>query len=166
MQKQDLMGKLNLLHHKSWHVYSKDNRERVRKDEEEAGKVEKEKESRAIKAEQERRMEQLRASKKGEKETQEDNRNQHVNLFHDFDQSVVLVDERAEEQRKWEDKHTMYLGETKDGKKDVPWYNQVNSAGISSRKSPPSLNETDEKKRLVSVLQNDPQSNIYHKLKL
>lgn len=34
------MGKLNIAHHKSYHPYRRDNIERVRRDEEEAGKQE------------------------------------------------------------------------------------------------------------------------------
>ena len=154
------MGKLNLLHHKSWHVYSKDNREKVRKDEEAAEKIEKGKQDRIVKAEQERRIEQLRSSRRergGElidEKNESANTHKHINLFHDLEKnagSVVLVNEKAEEQKNWGDKHTMYLGETKDGKKDAPWYN-----GESSRGMPKSLgnaittataDEIDEKKR-------------------
>lgn len=155
------MGKLNLLHHKSWHVYSKDNREKVRKDEEAAEKIEKGKQDRIEKAEQERRIEQLRSSRRDrgaliDEKDESANQNQHINLFHDLEKiagSVVLVNDKAEEQKKWEDKHTMYLGETKDGKKDAPWYNGESSRGILPRSladaTTATADEIDEKKRFA-----------------
>ena len=49
-----------------------------------------------------------------------------VNLFKDLEKhhdSFTIVDQKAIDQKKWEDHHTMFLGETKAGKKDLPWYN-------------------------------------------
>ncbi|KAG1077185.1 hypothetical protein G6F42_025018 [Rhizopus arrhizus] len=51
---------MNILHHKSWHVYNKDNIERVRKDEAEAEAEAKKKQDRVILAESEARLELLR----------------------------------------------------------------------------------------------------------
>ena len=73
------MGKLNLLHHKSWHVYSKENRERVRKDEEAAVKEENGKKERVIKAEQEARLEKLRDASSARKNASESD-SLHLNL--------------------------------------------------------------------------------------
>jgi len=57
------MGKLNILHHKSWHVYKRDNRERVLKDEQEhSQKLEKQEETRK-REEREERISKLRNSK-------------------------------------------------------------------------------------------------------
>jgi hypothetical protein len=123
------MGKLNLLHHKSWHVYSKENRERVRKDEEAAAKEEQDKKERVIKAEQEARLGKLREASSRRKEAPENENihiHEHVNLFKDLEKhhdSFTIVDQKAIDQKKWEDHHTMFLGETKAGKKDLPWYN-------------------------------------------
>ncbi|KAI9205796.1 uncharacterized protein BJ171DRAFT_499622 [Polychytrium aggregatum] len=54
------MGKLNILQHKSWHVYSRENQERVRRDEENARIEEEEKQRRIDQAEQEVRLKILR----------------------------------------------------------------------------------------------------------
>lgn len=57
------MGKLNILHHKSWHVYKRENRERVLKDEQEhLQKLEKLEETRK-RDEREDRISKLRNSK-------------------------------------------------------------------------------------------------------
>lgn len=42
------MGKLNLLHHKSWHVWKRDNLEIVRKDEEKAAAIKDNKDERTF----------------------------------------------------------------------------------------------------------------------
>lgn len=42
------MGKLNLLHHKSWHVWKRDNLEIVRKDEEKARNLDESKQDRTF----------------------------------------------------------------------------------------------------------------------
>ncbi|KAI8813667.1 hypothetical protein BJ742DRAFT_767238 [Cladochytrium replicatum] len=57
------MGKLNILQHKSWHVYSEKNREKVRRDEEEARKKEQKEKDRAIEVESDLRLQKLRAKK-------------------------------------------------------------------------------------------------------
>lgn len=139
-----------MLHHKSWHVYSKDNQEKVRKDEKDAARLEGEKEARIVKADQEARLERLRQKKESSAEAEAVNdKEEHVNLFKDLEKchgnADILVDQKAIEQKQWEDKYTMYLGETKDGKKDVPWYNESQSASRSQSSLKPS--ESDEQKR-------------------
>jgi hypothetical protein len=120
------MGKLNLLHHKTWHVYSKANRDKVKKDEEKFEAKERESEQRTIKVEQEVRISNLRSKKETITETG------HINLFAEEEKSDGLQLSKTEkelDQKKWEDKHTMYLGETKDGKKESPWYAARSSDG-------------------------------------
>eukprot|EP00039_Didymoeca_costata_P006671 m.92279 g.92279 ORF g.92279 m.92279 type:complete len:146 (-) comp13343_c0_seq3:632-1069(-) len=65
-------GGLRILPHKSWHVWNFDNREKVRKDEENARREEEEKRFRAEMAEQEVRLHVLR--KRAGLEDDEDNR--------------------------------------------------------------------------------------------
>ncbi|KAJ9060385.1 hypothetical protein DSO57_1031487 [Entomophthora muscae] len=52
---------MNILHHKSWHVYSQKNRDKVQEDEAKAGDAEKEKEKERIEKEREARLQQLRS---------------------------------------------------------------------------------------------------------
>lgn len=101
---------LHLLHHKSWHVYNKDNVDRVHRDKQNAQRKQEEEELRMNQADQERRLMQLRGNayethpgrtvvvdssveverasreipglKKGGKKSQEQG---HVNLFEDVE---------------------------------------------------------------------------------
>ncbi|KAG5455547.1 MAG: hypothetical protein BJ554DRAFT_5002 [Olpidium bornovanus] len=57
-------GSLNILQHKSWHVYNEKNREKVRRDEEEAAREAERKRQKAEFAESERRLVLLRAKAK------------------------------------------------------------------------------------------------------
>ena len=75
----------------------------------------------------------------------------HVNLFQEEERMIQseikngskLVDKKALENKEWEDKHTMFLGETRDGKKESPWYGinptaktiAVNNSSLASSKS-------------------------------
>ena len=129
------MGKLNLLHHKSWHVYSKENQEKVKKDEKEHERRKEEGQARIIKAEQEARLENLRLKNAKDAKDARDAKDEHVNLFKELEKShgsAVLIDQKDVEQKQWEDKHTMYLGETRDGKKEAPWYNEAYSSLLST----------------------------------
>lgn len=118
------MGKLNLLHHKEWHVYSKKNREQVKKDEKEAFQNEVAIQARAIQAEQERRTEQLR-KRAGKTEEKKD---EHINLFQDYEQRLVAMDkledeDKKKEKDKWEKQLTTYLVDPEsDSTNAAPWY--------------------------------------------
>ncbi|KAI9102713.1 hypothetical protein DFS34DRAFT_577221 [Phlyctochytrium arcticum] len=144
------MGKLNILQHKSWHVYNEENRERVRKDEENA-KIEEDKtRQQVIEAEREVRITALRARARekdailprGESDSVilatevaavaplEPSAPKHFSLFGDEETAEKKLkrtnadyeaDKNAAE-KKISAQFTMYLGETLDGKKDVPWY--------------------------------------------
>ncbi|KAJ8324901.1 hypothetical protein QVD99_000196 [Batrachochytrium dendrobatidis] len=136
------MGKLNLLPHKSWNVYSQKNIEKVRQDERQAELKGESKHQRATKAEQEIRLETLRAraiSRSGITNTVTELSNDHKEPFgssshHRTDSdhrkskplhhttNQELDAEKLAEKKKWERKLTVYLGETRDGKKETPWY--------------------------------------------
>ncbi|KND04860.1 uncharacterized protein SPPG_00559 [Spizellomyces punctatus DAOM BR117] len=145
------MGKLNILQHKSWHVYNEVNQERVRKDEEAARIEEEKKKERALQADREARLALLRSKSRGrigsshaevldvapnEVSTAlslpdtEERHIGHVNLFEEAEREArgkggknpeYEAEKRAKE-KKEADKFTWYLGETKDGKKETPWY--------------------------------------------
>jgi phosphoenolpyruvate-protein kinase (PTS system EI component) len=120
------MGKLNLLHHKDWHVYNKDNREKVIKDEREAF------EKQVIQADQERRIATLRdkAAPPGKRKKAEVPKD-HLNLFADYEKRVVEMDKLKDEDKqkaedKWEKQFTTYLvNPVEDGEtRSSPWYAQ------------------------------------------
>jgi hypothetical protein len=119
------MGKLNLLHHKDWHVYSKDNRERVLKDEKKAMEDEVATQARAIQADQERRIHQLRKTKQQKKLP--DKNNDNINLFADYEKRVVAMDKLKDEDKKadeikWEAQFTTYLVKPEDSVNASKWY--------------------------------------------
>ncbi|KAI9261366.1 leukocyte receptor cluster member 1 [Helicostylum pulchrum] len=115
---------MNILHHKSYHVYNKKNIEKVKRDEAEAEKQEKEKQDRITLAESEARLDLLR--KKANVKLPNDqvtNPVQHINLF---EHAVVKGNpeheaELQEEKEKWNKQITMYLGHGAK-KEDDPWY--------------------------------------------
>jgi hypothetical protein len=115
-----LMGKLNILHHKEWHVYSKGNRDKVKEDEKKAAEESKKAQDRINRAESEAKLEFLRKKALAKKPQNERN----INFFEEEERCKVeyVKSDKEIDQKKWEDKHTWYLGETKDGKKDTPWY--------------------------------------------
>lgn len=95
------MGKLNLLHHKTWHVYGRDNRERVRKDEEIEDKKQLATDTRKQQAKQERKLNSLRAGSANHtldpinsirrQSAKEKEPEKHVNLFADYEKRLVAV---------------------------------------------------------------------------
>ncbi|KAI8329580.1 hypothetical protein BD560DRAFT_416673 [Blakeslea trispora] len=116
---------MNILHHKSWHVYNKDNIEKVRQDEAKAEEEARKKQEKVILAESEARLDLLRkrANAHLPAEQQQQTVIQHVNLFQDLQASTNdehEADKRAEKEKQ-ERQHTMYLdkGATKE---DQPWY--------------------------------------------
>ncbi|CAO0796811.1 unnamed protein product [Mucor circinelloides] len=121
---------MNILHHKSWHVYNKDNIERVRKDEAEAEAEAKKKQDRVILAESEARLELLRkranANLPAIQDKQDANRVEHVNLFQDIEDKHNANSNNPEHEaeqkakdEKWEKQITMYLDK---GTEKAPWY--------------------------------------------
>ena len=117
------MGKLNLLHHKSWHVYSQANRDLVKKDEEKERKRLEKEAKRTEEAEQQAKRQLLltRANVPVENPSEK-----HVNLFEELekykDSEVTKTEDEIKHQQRC-DQHTWFLGETRDGKKEgVLWY--------------------------------------------
>ena len=119
------MGKLNILHHKEWHVYSHDNRNKVIKDEKVAKKKADFVDSKRIEIEAERRLLKLK-----EKQPQSKKIEKHINFFEDaekYQHSELIESDAAKAQRKKEERFTVYLGETHNGKKSQPWYSKTST---------------------------------------
>lgn len=115
------MGKLNILHHKDWHVYKRDNRLRVQKDEEEARILQEEALQKKLKDERDSRLESLKISR-GE--------TQAFTLF-----PVQNVQkEKISCQDVKNDPWVMKLGETKTGEKAQPWYSKGKNQDSASTK--------------------------------
>jgi hypothetical protein len=107
------MGKLNILHHKSWHVYKRENRERVLKDEqEEAQKLEKKEEIRK-RDERNSRISKLAQDKK------------EFTLFPQESTSVV-------DKKKEKEKELWYLQKEKEKE---PWYLKKNNNNSTNSKN-------------------------------
>lgn len=172
---------MNILHHKSWHVRTKKNIEKVRKDEQRALEEQAEKLRKADIAEQERRIQQLRnkfnvnqsvdqtvdcvdrsnvASTSRTKQKIEPADNGHLNLFqqeYESSKNKAHELEKKNEQEQWERKVGIlnYLGGNKQA--DVPWYER-----------PPDQdhNKTVKSNREISILEyHDPLNKIKKELK-
>lgn len=114
------MGKLNILHHKSWHVYKRDNRLRVQKDEENARIQEEEKLQKKLKDERDSRLTRLRETG-GEQET-----------FTLFPQTAPEQKKKDTKEEIKNDPWIMKLGETRNGERAEPWYSKVNVKEFTS----------------------------------
>ncbi|RIA90687.1 hypothetical protein C1645_769410 [Glomus cerebriforme] len=142
---------MNILPHKSYHVYNLKNKERVRKDEEKAKQEEAIKEERSRIAEREHRLSVLRQRAK-QRQAVEDKDEQpvtksnqdmtvqnvdsiqgHINFWADIEkESLAVVStnpeyeaEKKAKEKKWEKQFTMYLGDVV--KEQKPWYTRVES---------------------------------------
>ena len=124
------MGKLNISHHKSWHVYNQKNKDIVKKDELEAEKLTLEKEARIQKAEQEARLDKLRCQASNSSNTSIQQKEQigHINLFplaDQVEQNPEYLEEEMKKKKKAEAPFTMYLSQsTKD---PAPWYSKTSN---------------------------------------
>ncbi|KAJ3384239.1 hypothetical protein HDU92_003715 [Lobulomyces angularis] len=140
------MGKLNLLHHKSWHVYSQKNRDRVKKDEEEDAKLKEKEKLRIQTAETEDRLNKLR-----EKKNLKIDDEKGFNLFADVEakmnnQNDEFVEDERKEKEKWNNKITSYLAGTGGKTDEKPWYakdgfDKYESEKKETRKKPKSDSE-------------------------
>ncbi|CAG2053244.1 unnamed protein product [Timema podura] len=138
---------MNILPKKRWHVRTKENIARVRKDEAQAAEEEKERQRRTFLAEQEARTKTLR--EKSRKRYQDESlevetlsteipvsNNKHVNLFEDIEDGTIVTNktnaefekEQKEEKEKYEKQigYLTYLGQdTVEATGNVSWYNKV-----------------------------------------
>jgi hypothetical protein len=137
---------MNILHHKSWHVRTRENILRVRKDEAKASAELKDKQKRVEIAESEKRLELLR-SRGGSNSTRSSNlveysqfesssssSHHHVNLFeqeeqgkHNEDKNVQTECDKRAEQEKYEKKIGLlkYLVDKEDDGQQRPWLKTV-----------------------------------------
>lgn len=159
---------MNILPKKSWHVRNKDNVERVRRDEENARKDEKEREKRAALAEQEARTALLRgrAAKKliEDDKTQEtalvlaDDKAKHINFFAEIEEGLrhgsnpeYEAEKRAEQEKRERAIGLLtYLGQSaRDTQSGVkPWYVKSHE----QRKDPTAASESSREKGKKSSL--------------
>jgi type II secretory pathway pseudopilin PulG len=141
------MGKLNLLKHKSWNVYSKRNQERVAQDEAAHAQELQQQEQAQLRQQQAARREQLRARQglpsagpsATPVEAEEPEQvptgapRSHIHLFAPAEQEAVKKrgqqishatrSQKSIEHEQWALQFTSRLGETRDGKKAPPaWY--------------------------------------------
>ncbi|CAL1295633.1 unnamed protein product [Larinioides sclopetarius] len=138
---------MNILPKKRWHVRTKDNIARVRRDEAKAAEEEKELKRRIQLAEQEARTTLLRKKAKGELEkSNELDDGGHLNFFKEIEESGGFVGgknkEHEEEERAIKEKYEKdiglltYLGQNSlEAKGEVPWYLKGNLKELSSTSS-------------------------------
>ncbi|XP_049808193.1 leukocyte receptor cluster member 1 homolog [Schistocerca nitens] len=164
---------MNILPKKRWHVRTKENIARVRRDEAKAAEEEKERQRRALLAEQEARTALLRkkARKDGGQSPDEGgiqitNKAQHVNLFDDLEEGKIVSSlkneeherEIKEEKEKYEKQigYLTYLGQdTVEATGKIPWYDKV-----PDRKKAEPLMGMDAEVSTKSKLLNDPLRDI------
>ncbi|XP_012558983.1 leukocyte receptor cluster member 1 homolog isoform X1 [Hydra vulgaris] len=127
---------MNILPKKKWHVRNQDNRDRVRKDEENARLEKLREEERIALTEQEVRMRLLRGASK---ESSGESSSQHINLFAQEEiegglskrDNVEYLKEKKEEQEKYEKSigFLTYVGQSSlELQKDQPWYLEKKSS--------------------------------------
>ncbi|UMM10344.1 hypothetical protein L5515_000160 [Caenorhabditis briggsae] len=156
---------MNILHHKSWHVRTKSNMERVRRDERKAAEEEQRVLDRQIQSENERRINQLRkkaddrmttmfggptSSGAATKDVSISDETGHVNLFQDLEReerknlgsgNKEYEAEKAQEKREWESKmgiQVYFADGTNDLAKKKEWYEEMPLRRMGAE---PSLNK-------------------------
>lgn len=160
---------MNLLKHKSWHVYGKDNVEKVRKDEAKANEAEKQSTERSAVADKERRLallrqraQEKRSENNGRHDDSEEKAQDHVNLFEEEETQRKALGANAERQadakaakNKIDRQLAMHL-DTGVKESRNPWYAQNSSS--KSEKTTQDLRDDDRKRR------QDPLTDIRRRL--
>ncbi|TPX34766.1 hypothetical protein SeMB42_g07280 [Synchytrium endobioticum] len=127
---------MNILKHKSWHVYNKQNIERVRQDERRAAEEQERRDAKAQFAEQERRIASLRSQKHARlpdiddavEASERPSKASKLERFSLFDEppnagtNPEYEDDKRKEKEKLERQYTMYLGQDRAGPPQLPWY--------------------------------------------
>eukprot|EP00124_Ichthyophonus_hoferi_P000693 Ihof_evm22s27 gene=Ihof_evmTU22s27 len=166
--------------HPSWHVYSRENIEKVKKDEEEARLKEEANNERAALAEQEARMRTLRTQAHTKYGTRKEEgpsvadplAEGHVNLFYDLEHARDVVarqdreKEKKEEQNDWEKKVGIvtYLGQSaNETTKKKAFYESMPVTAIQSE---PKEDNVQEKRERGRKKRQDPLANMQKYLSL
>ncbi|PNF29980.1 Leukocyte receptor cluster member 1 [Cryptotermes secundus] len=140
---------MNILPKKRWHVRTRENMARVRRDEERVAAEEKEKERRTQLAEGEARnaaLKQKSLLRSGQIIPVCEEPHRHINLFEDLEQGIVVSNatnadyekEKKEEREKYEKQigYLTYLGQdTVEATGCVSWYNKLPDRGSSGNDS-------------------------------
>ncbi|XP_063240547.1 leukocyte receptor cluster member 1 [Bacillus rossius redtenbacheri] len=147
---------MNILPKKRWHVRTRENIARVRRDEAQAAEEEKERQRRALLAEQEARTsalrEKARSGLKGDfveepvEKVEKSDRPEHVNLFQDIEEGKIVTNktnaeyerEEKEQKEKYEKQigYLTYLGQdTVEATGKVSWYNKIPERFANSAES-------------------------------
>ena len=124
-------GGLNILPQKSWNVYGRKQRERVRRDEEQLEREQREEATRKEEEEKEKRLRALRGEKDGEEEEEEKesgrerrvesvHENKHVNFFEEHEKALASL-ERKQKAKKSEEDEGNRLGGSGTHLRQ-PWY--------------------------------------------
>lgn len=123
-------GGLNILPQKSWNVYGRKQRERVRRDEEQLEREQREEAARKEEEEKEKRLRALRGEKEGEEEEEKESgrerrvesvhENKHVNFFEEHEKALASL-ERKQKAKKSEEDEGNRLGGSGTHLRQ-PWY--------------------------------------------
>lgn len=158
---------MNILPKKRWHVRTKENIARVRRDEAQAAEEEKEKERRANLGEQEARLSLLRKNAghhidESIEKPSPSEKLEHINFFKDLEEGIDSYSgvnkeheqEKKEEKEKYEKQigYLTYLGQnTVEATGQVSWYNKIPERSSSSNCGP-SLETSVKSKQLIDPL--------------
>jgi len=128
-------GGLNILPQKSWNVYGRKQRERVRRDEEQLEREQREEAARKEEEEKAKRLRALRGEKEEEEEEKESGRerrveslyeNKHVNFFEEHEKALASL-ERKQKAKKSEEDEGNRLGGSGTHLRQ-PWYAKADAS--------------------------------------